>query len=284
MTGSDDAADLLRAGRHDEARAACLGRLAEAPDDADARHMMGVVCAVGGAVTEAAEWLRSAAVLDPADGTYQAGLGRLEAALGLLGSAESSSRRAVRLRPQDVRTWQQLAEIRLVADDLDGVIGLSDEMAGRVPADQIDAVRGLEAVARGQRAERNRAAGEFDDAIGDLRAIVAMTPHDVAARVNLAATLCRLDRRHAAQGHARAALRLDRDNPGAWVNLAVALAGLGQEGEARDALRHAAVRAPDQPKAWLAVARLEHEANATVLADQAQRRAAACAASGAPAN
>jgi tetratricopeptide (TPR) repeat protein len=100
----------LQAGRLIEAQLCCQKALAIAPDDADASYLMGLVSLEAGQADHAVEWFARAIGQQPKV-EYVSSLGAALRALGRLEEASKAFDKAVRLKPDDVQGWNNLAGV-----------------------------------------------------------------------------------------------------------------------------------------------------------------------------
>ncbi len=91
--------DAQRTGRIQEAEAIYRRVLLREPDDADAVHLLGMVCQETGRADEALRLLERAVALDPSAPHFHSNLGGLLGRLGRTQDAVRQFREAVRLRP-----------------------------------------------------------------------------------------------------------------------------------------------------------------------------------------
>ncbi|GMU42474.1 MAG: hypothetical protein AMXMBFR25_04600 [Lysobacterales bacterium] len=179
--------ELIHKGQLDEAEYRLRDRLNDAPGDAEALNMYGVVLArkgdalgarshfkraIDAAPNEpsflvnyglllaqqgdslrAAEFLERAAALDPNWSRGHAQLGELALASGQLESAEQRFRTALRADPEDPQAQVGLAQILLLRGDAEQALALAQAAITRMPGDaRAQAVLGMILLAKGHHA------------------------------------------------------------------------------------------------------------------------------------
>ncbi|KAA1054966.1 tetratricopeptide repeat protein [Azospirillum argentinense] len=278
------ALDLHTAGRTEEAET-IYGRILDAvPDEPNALHLYGLLCAQCGRLEQAAELLGQAVALRPGQPEYRANLATLHQARGNLAAAAAEYRAALRLCPDSAALAFPLAgAARQMGDS-----GLALAAYRRTTLIQPDlaepmaqagillryAGRTGEAVSTLRRAVRLRPGhGEAwhhlgvalqrtrePDAVTALAQAVALLPEDATPRLNLGRAHYDAGRWGAAVAALRGALALDPANDGALELLAVARHKAGWEREAAMALRRLLRLRPDAANGWYALSLAEHGA------------------------
>ncbi|MGY0712718.1 tetratricopeptide repeat protein [Azospirillum argentinense] len=285
------ALDLHTAGRTEEAET-IYGRILDAvPDEPNALHLYGLLCAQCGRLEQAAELLGQAVALRPGQPEYRANLATLHQARGNLAAAAAEYRAALRLCPDSAALAFPLAgAARQMGDS-----GLALAAYRRTTLMQPDlaepmaqagillryAGRTGEAVSTLRRAVRLRPGhGEAwhhlgvalqrtrePDAVTALVQAVALLPEDATPRLNLGRAHYDAGRWGAAVAALRGALALDPANDGALELLAAARHKAGREGaggegpvgegEAVTALRRLLRLRPDAANGWYALSLAE---------------------------
>ncbi|MCU0897816.1 MAG: tetratricopeptide repeat protein [Burkholderiales bacterium] len=99
-------------GRADAAGAICAAILAEAPDDAAALHLLGLVAGQKGDAARAIDLIGQATRLDPAEGLYQLNLANALRVAGRTDDALAHYVRAAELSPERCAAWLNLGQLR----------------------------------------------------------------------------------------------------------------------------------------------------------------------------
>ena len=198
------ALDHRRAGRLEDAEAACRQTLAREPDNAKAWRLLGAICLEADRLEEGEGSLRRALELQPDDAVTQHALGRALAEQDKLREAEAACRRALELDPDLAGAYITLAKIfqkrgRWV--EAESALGTVFRLDPRDP--KAHETLGMVLVDQGRPAE----------ALGSLEEAVRLQPDDAYTRRLLAYALMQLGRFADAEAEAREALRL---KPG-WV-------------------------------------------------------------------
>ncbi|WP_170295967.1 tetratricopeptide repeat protein [Azospirillum brasilense] len=275
------ALDLHTAGRTEEAET-LYGRILDAvPDEPNALHLYGLLCAQGGRLEQAAGLLGRAVALRPGQPEYRANLATLHQARGDLAAAAEEYRAALRLCPDSAALAMPLAAVARQAGDS----GLALAAYRRTTLIQPDlaepmvqsgillryAGRTGEAVSALRRAVRLRPdhgeawhhlgvalqrIGDLDTAMA-LAQAVALLPEDATARLNLGRAHYDAGRWDAAVAALRGALALDPANDDALELFAAARRRTNGEGETVTALRRLLRLSPDTANGWYALSLAE---------------------------
>ena len=99
-------------GRADAAGAICEAILADAPDDAAALHLLGLVAGQNGDAARAIDLIGQAVRLDPAEGLYQLNLANALRVAGRTEDALPHYVRAAMLSPERYAAWLNLGQLR----------------------------------------------------------------------------------------------------------------------------------------------------------------------------
>ncbi len=214
----EEAVRRLRAGDAAGAEAALASVLASAPDDEDARHLLGLVFLRRGRAAEACAEIEAAVARRPEVALFRANLGRALAAAGRLAAAEAALRGALAIAPDEA--------------DLHYDLGLVLARRGRTGEAAASCRAAIRADPRHAEAHNNlgialAALGEMEEAEQCYRSALRHAPGLAAAATNLGALLCRLGRWEEAEAALRRALALAPDSPAALNSLGTALAALG---------------------------------------------------------
>ncbi|QCO16647.1 hypothetical protein D3869_15155 (plasmid) [Azospirillum brasilense] len=279
------ALDLHTAGRTEEAET-LYGRILDAvPDEPNALHLYGLLCAQGGRLEQAAGLLERAVALRPGLPDYRANLATLHQARGNPAAAAAEYRAALRLCPDSAALAFPLAGAARQAGDS----GLALAAYRRTTVIQPDLAEPLvqsgillryagrtgEAVTALRRAVRLRPDhGEAwhhlgvalqrvrdREAAAALSQAAALLPEDPAVRLNLGRAHYDAGRWDAAAAALRGALALDPAKDDVWELLAAARRKVaGGEGEAVAALRRLLRLRPDAADGWYALSFAEPDA------------------------
>lgn len=271
------ALDLHTAGRTEEAET-LYGRILDAvPDEPNALHLYGLLCAQSGRLEQAAGLLVKAVALRPGLAEYRANLAMLHQARGNPAAAADEYRAALALCPDSAALAFPLAGAAREA----GNGGLAMAAYRRTTLIQPDLAEPLaqagillrregrteEAVAALRRAVRLRPDhGEAwhhlgvalqrmkdPEAVAALEQAAALMPESATVRLNLGRARFEAVRRDAAAMALRSALALDPVNHGAHELLAAALRDTGREGEGVTVLRRFLRLRPDSANGWQAL-------------------------------
>ncbi len=271
------ALDLHTAGRTDEAEI-LYGRILDAvPDEPNALHLYGLLCAQGGRLDQAADLLGRAVALRAGQPEYRANLAALHQACGNPAAAAQEYRAALRLCPDSAALAFPLAAAARQAGDG----GLALAAYRRTTVIQPDlaepmaqagillryAERTSEAVSALRRAVRLRPDhGEAwhhlgvalqrirdPETVTALAQAVLLLPEDATARLNLGRAQYDAGLWAAVVAALRGALALDPANDGALELLAAAQRRMcGEEGAVRTLRRLLRLR-PDSANGWHAL-------------------------------
>ncbi|CAO3378200.1 tetratricopeptide repeat protein [Azospirillum argentinense] len=271
------ALDLHTAGRTEEAET-LYGRILDAvPDEPNALHLYGLLCAQGGRLEQATGLLEKAVALRPGLPDYRANLAMLHQARGNPAAAAQEYRAALGLRPDSAALAFPLAGAARQAGDG----GLALAAYRRTTLIQPDlaepmaqagillrhAGRTSEAVSTLRRAVRLRPdhgeawhhLGVALQRVGDPDAATALAkaallrPEDATVRLNLGRAYYDAGRWEATVVALRGALALDPASGDALELLAAARRKAGGEGEAVAALRRLLRLRPDAANGWYAL-------------------------------
>jgi protein O-GlcNAc transferase len=260
---------LHERGDLDGAEAAYAAVLAQAPQDADALHMMGVLADQRGDGEAAVALIGRALAAGPERAFVHANLGNALHRLGRLAEAVASHRRAVALRPDSAPMLGNLAASLLAAGEAGEAVAACQRLVALAPgsaeawlrlgnalsaADQAgaeEALRRCVAIDAGQ-AEAWYNLGclalagcDAAQAAALFREAVVLRPVFAQARTNLGVALHRLGMlAEAAQSH-RAAIRDDPALAGAHHNLGCVALARNRADEAAESYRAALALRPD---------------------------------------
>jgi len=253
---------LQSAGRYDEARAGYAAVLAEDPNHFDATHMLGVLDLLTGRNAEAAERLREAVRLSPADAGANNNLGEALRRLGRLEEAAASFRASVDHHPGYAAGHYNLGSLL--------------HRLGRLADAEASLRRALEqapewAEAHGALGAVLADAGRLEEGLASAQRAVALRPDLAAPRV-VAGNILReqgfLDEAAAAY---RAAIDADPGYAEAHNNLGNVLKAQGKLDEALASYTQAVAASPGFGVARLNAAKLLRESGRLAQAAAAYR-------------
>lgn len=253
---------LLRAGDVHGARKAAEAGLANAPEHAPLRRVLGVAMCHAGDVASGSVHLRRALELDPLDAEARVALAHALAVAGKHADAltlcDSGDDRLLRLR-----AWllQECGDPRGSASAYEAVVATH-------PADW-EAWNNL--------GNARRAAGDIAGAVEALGRAHALQPRIAPIVLNLGSALAEAGRVEDACAAFTEAVRLDQSNCGARLSLAASLRRLGRAAEALETLQAAADTAPKAVEPLLEIARTCALLRRLDDAEAAYRRAIAIA-------
>lgn len=260
-----DALALHRAGRLQEAEAACRAIVAREPRNADALHLQGGLCLARAAPDEAARLIRAALEIEPDNAVFHCNLGTALMEAGDRAGAIDHFGRALEIEPDYVDAHYNLGNALLAAGRHAEAIGHFRRAVALEP-------RHLQA--RNNLAFAQREAGRAADAIATLEEALARHPDDRATRANLALLLREAGRtgdadsieantvdgllrlaeaRHRKDDFAGVEMLLRRaldavgDQPQILNNLAVALKRQGRVADSIEIYRRSLALEPDNP-------------------------------------
>jgi predicted O-linked N-acetylglucosamine transferase (SPINDLY family) len=223
------AGDLARAeGLYCEA----LGR---DPANADAWHLLGVLCTARGRPDLGLEHIGRALALRPDEAGFLLNRGVALQALGRLPEAEASFRAAAAARPDLPESHNNLANALQVRGHAEEALAHWRQALALRP-EYLEARQNL-ALALTDR-------GDDAEAAEQARAAVALAPHHAPAHLALSGALSGLGEHEQAEAACREALRLRPDLATAYRSLARVLRLRGRPQEALDAAREALARDP----------------------------------------
>ncbi len=272
------ALDLHESGRTGEAEV-LYGRILDAvPDEPNALHLYGLLCAQGGRLGEAAALIGKAVSVRPDVAEYRANLAKLHQVRGNPGAAAEDYRAALALCPdsaalafplaqldqQGGRSARAMAAYRrtlVIQPDLaeaTAQLGILERYAGR-PA-QAAAVLRRAVRLRPDHGEAWHHLGvalqrlKASDAVDALRCATALLPLDGAAHRNTARALLDAHRWADAVASLRRAVALDPLDDVGYELLGAALRRLQRDADSARTLRRAVAIRPEAANRWHALA------------------------------
>jgi len=241
-----EALALHQQGRLDAAEALYRAVLSEAPDHADARHLLGLVAHQRGDHTEALNSIDRAIHIAPDVAMYHANRARILRVLGRPKEAVRAARRALKLDPENAETLCELAGAFLECERSVDALAAAEEALARAPG--LEAARLNLALAHFAEGRRRQTAGNLPLAESHYRSAVGSEPAMAEAWVNLGNVVRLLYRPvEAADCYARA-LSENPEVPEAWANLGVARQELGDTAGAVAAYDRALAGDPGNPE------------------------------------
>lgn len=261
--------DHHAAGRPAVAAEICARILAAVPDQADSRHLLGLLHAAAGNDRLAATLLRSAVALRPGAALFLINLAAVLDRAGAMGGAEAMLRRALRLDPSAAdahanrgRALRLLGRVDAAEAACTAALALApahpaawanladSQLAGNRAAAALRAAQRALAVRPGDAAAllvhgtAQGALGALENGTRSLRSAVASDPGRAEAWENLGALLAKAGRETAALAAFDAAQAL-RPGPGLDAARGAALIALGRPRAAVPALDRAMAARPD---------------------------------------
>ncbi|GLU33926.1 tetratricopeptide repeat protein [Trinickia caryophylli] len=164
-----------QAGRFDAAEAVYRQILAVRPDDADARHLMGLVAYHRGDHAAAVDWIMSALERHPSE-IYYGNLGNALGARGMIAAAIESYRQALALKPDYVPAHNNLGNMLRDQGQFDEAVKCFETVIALKP-DYAEAYNNL--------ANALVDLGDLSGAIDAYRKAIALRPDLLQARSNL---------------------------------------------------------------------------------------------------
>lgn len=262
------ALDHHGAGRMVEAETLYRRILAAVPEEANARHLLGVLCGQTGRDGPAERLLREAVALGPATVDHHRNLAALLDATGQGDAALPALRAAHRLAPAHAETAGRLARALVTAADR-ALDGGAPATAARLYREALP-LRADSAELRFNLAVADRDSGRHADAAAGFAAAAQLRPDLAAAHLEQGLAANRLGRPAEAVRALRRALAADPAH-------ADALYALGTVSGDGGALRHAVVGRPDHAPAHAALALHAQRAGRPAAAVAGYRRALALA-------
>ena len=240
------------------------------PQQADSRHLLGLIAFQRGRFEHAVKQIRMAASLAPDNATFFCNLGAAQLEAGAPDDAIASYEKAIALRPNYPRALANLglaygrvdefhkaeaahrAAVKIVPEDASIHFNLANCLVALGRDDEaIDSFRDAlhrnrnYGEARSNLASIHRGRGEFALALQQLDDAVRQEPENFSLRYNLANTLHQAGRLDAAQENYLTALKLDPGSIEARINLAAVLVDLARPGEAVEIYRECCETRPN---------------------------------------
>jgi predicted O-linked N-acetylglucosamine transferase (SPINDLY family) len=232
----NQALELHRAGRLDDASAIYRQLLTDNPDDADAAHLLGLVHYRNNDFDSAIRLIQGAVERDPDHPIYHANLGNVLKDAGRLTDAIAAYRRALELNPGDAAIHNNLGYVLQV-------IGIMDEGIGHYR-------KAISLRPDNYRAHYNLGnalflTGKSEDAIAAFREAVRLNPRFADVWDHLGTALQRLGRAAEAEACFRRRIEIDPDSADAYHTLALDLQQQGRIDEAFACYQRAIALRPD---------------------------------------
>ncbi len=230
------ATEAHKAGNLTRARSLYQEVLADNPQHADARHLLGLIYSQQGDLARAVQELNKATTLDPGHAIYHNNLGEAYRRQGYMAQAEASYRQAIRLAPT-------LAEAQFNLANLLKAQGANDAAIEHYQ-------RALSINDRHHKALYNLAntylaIGRYRSAIETYRRLVALFPDHPQGWNNLGAALKAWDDLDEAAAAYRQAIALDPNAADGYDNLGQILEAQGDRSGAREHYEKGLERRPN---------------------------------------
>jgi tetratricopeptide (TPR) repeat protein len=218
------------AGRLADADVLYRGILEEAPQHAEALHLLGTLAHQSGNHWAAIDLIRRALAVKGPNAVWHSNLAAAYLAVGRLDDADVHSREALRLQPTLHNAQYNLALALLRKGRLDEA-----ERAFRATL----LLEPLYVDARCYLASVLHRQGKSHEAVALFSGAIDLSPGSLLACMGLAEVLRDLGQPTAAEPHYRAALRLSPEHAPAYYGLGLVLRDLGRTGEAFDCFQEA---------------------------------------------
>jgi tetratricopeptide (TPR) repeat protein len=206
--------------------------LQQAPDHADAHHLLGVLAFQTGRHDRAVRLIQQALTLNPGSAPYHSNLGNALLLLGRRDQALAHYRSAIQLQPDFPDPWINVGAVLLDQGKPSEAVA-HFRQALRLQPEYPEAYNNLGNACKAQ--------GQLDEAAAHYREALRLRPAFVEAHNNLGLVLLEQGKLSEAVAHFRQALRFQPDFPEAYNGLGNACKARGQTGEAeanyREALR-----------------------------------------------
>jgi tetratricopeptide (TPR) repeat protein len=229
-----------RTGNLPQAEALYRKAIEQAPQAADAWHLLGALYIQAERPAEAVTAIQRAIELNPQSADYYSHLGAAYSALKQHEPAIENLRRAVRLAPQSASAHYNLGTALRNADQIEPAIAsfrhavAADPQAAEAHYNLANALRDLR---------------RYEESEASYQAAMAARPNYVKALVNLGGVLNELRRRDEAVDVLRQAIAIAPRHPRAHLNLGCVLRDWGRFDEAVAELEIAVAIAPDSAEA-----------------------------------
>ncbi|ALJ37530.1 tetratricopeptide repeat protein [Azospirillum brasilense] len=228
------------------------GRILEAaPEQADARHLLGVLCGQTGRAEQASALIGEAMALRPDTADYPANLANILDAAGQPERAAAAHRRALSLAPDAAEGWYRFGNALPHGGThlREAAVAALERAARLVPGDHRAAGRAallLQIMAR-----PHRDAGRRAEAAALLERSVGLLPEDAGIRFDRAAALYALGDRSGAMREFRHTLALAPGHAEALSNLGLLLDESGRTADGATACRRALAVQPGHVEGWV---------------------------------
>ena len=219
-----------------EAESLYLEVLKHSPRQADAKNLLGVLCAQRGDPASALAWIGEAIAIDPRNPAYRFNYGKTLLQLKRPREACQALERATALRGDQAEAHNELGLARMDDGNLKAATAAFRRALSLQP-DYVEAHNNLALALHRQ--------GEYDEAAARLRRALELEPQSIKVMSNLGMILRAQGRAAEAVETYRAALALDPREPVTLTNLGSALIDLSRHEEAIACFREAIAVAPD---------------------------------------
>jgi tetratricopeptide (TPR) repeat protein len=232
----NNAVQLHRQGKLDQAELIYRQILDETPDNADALHLLGVVAHQRGQFGRALTLIRKAVSLAPDSGTYYCNLAEACRMSGDVNGAEAAARKAIALIPHSPDAHNHL-----------GLALQAQEKFAEAAAAYRDAIelRSDFALAHNNLGGVLRDLGQMDEALAAAREAARLAPNFPLALSNLGHLLLEVGQKDEAEKYCKEALRLAPNFPEALSNLGNVLRAKDNLKDAKECYRLALKMRPN---------------------------------------
>lgn len=227
---------LFQSGETEAAAEALQAIATEAPETADAHHLLGIIAYRAGDLAAASQRIESAIAADPRQAEFHNTLGAVRRAAGDTEGAIDAFDAALRLRPRHAQAAANLGNALAHVKRLDEAAASyrrALEIAPNSP--------GIHNNLGNVLAEK----GDIDAAIANFHAALALAPDYPEALSNLGLALARAERFEEAIAAYRKALAIDPEHLPALANIGGALLVVGAHSEAMQAYQRTVERLGD---------------------------------------
>lgn len=214
MPPSQDPLSLYAAGRRDEAEQAALARLRDAPNDADALHVLGLVALGRGDLDLAEQQIRAALEARPAEASFANNLGAVLQQRGRTDEAIDTYRGVLAVAPENPHALTGLGALLLDRDELDEAAEYLERVVSTNP--QLVQAQSNLGIVRGRQRRWTEALEAHEQAI-------EFSPNFAEGHNNFATMLQRVGRAEEALPHYQAAIALRPTYREAHANFLLAL-------------------------------------------------------------
>ncbi len=252
------------------------GRILDAdPEQADARHLLGVLCGQTGRAEQAAALIGEAMALRPDAADYPSNLANILDAAGQPERAAAAYRRALSLAPASAEGWYRFGNALPHGGThrREAAVAALERAVRLVPGDH--RASGRAALLLQIMARPHRDAGRRAEAAALLARSVRLMPDDAGIRFDRAAALYALGDRTGAMREFRGTLALAPGHAEALSNLGLLLDETGRSADGAAACRRALAVQPGHVDGWVNLSAAAEAMGRYGAAAEAARRALA---------